>query len=295
MVKKIIMDLDLSKTSGLDCIPLVALKNCELEISYILAELFNKCLKESCFPDCCKVSSVFPVFKNFRERFAGKNYHPVSLFSVVSKVFEKLVNTGIVDHLGKCGLFSDFENGFRSSQSTSGLLTVVSDRIARAFNRSGLLELWHLIYPRLLTWFGMVVYFTNVGLGEFQVRYLALFHLFSVVDGFEWFWMESLHRSIQLVMEFHKGPLLVLHFSSCILMTLLMVLSMELVSMLMILLFILGVIRHLICGDSLSWFLNLNLIYGALWTRVGSGLLISMLGKLSWFHSTGLITIGLLM
>ena len=113
----------------------------------------------------------------------------------------------------------------------------------------------------------MVVYFTNLGLGEFQVRYLVSFLLFSVVDGFEWFWMESLHRSIQLVLEFRKGPLLVLHFSSCILMTLLIVLSVVLVSMLMILLFILGVIRHLICDDSLSWFLNLNLIYGALWAN----------------------------
>ena len=58
-------------------------------------------------------------------------------FFVVSKVFEKLVNNGIVDHLGKCGLFSDFQNGFRSSRSNADLLTVVSDRIARAFNRSG--------------------------------------------------------------------------------------------------------------------------------------------------------------
>ena len=52
MVKKIIMNLDLSKTSGLDCIPLVVLKNCELKLSYILAEIFNKFLKKSCFPDC---------------------------------------------------------------------------------------------------------------------------------------------------------------------------------------------------------------------------------------------------
>ena len=55
---------------------------------------------------------------------------------MVSKVFEKLVNTRIVDHLEKCGLFSDFQYGFRSSQLTANLLTVVSDRIARAFNRS---------------------------------------------------------------------------------------------------------------------------------------------------------------
>ena len=55
---------------------------------------------------------------------------------MVSKVFEKLVNNRIVDHLEKYGLFSDFQYGFRSSRSTADLLTVVSDRIARAFNRS---------------------------------------------------------------------------------------------------------------------------------------------------------------
>ena len=56
---------------------------------------------------------------------------------MVSRVFEKLVNNKIVDHLEKCGLFSDFQYGFRSSRSTADLLTVVSDKIARAFNRSG--------------------------------------------------------------------------------------------------------------------------------------------------------------
>ena len=92
------------------------------------------CLKESCFPDCWKVSLVVPVFKNVEERSTAKNYRrPVSLFSVVSKVFEELVNNRIVDHLEKCGLFSDFQYGFRSSRSTAYLLTVVSDRISRAF------------------------------------------------------------------------------------------------------------------------------------------------------------------
>ena len=130
------MNLDLSKASGPDCIPVV-LRNCEPELSYILAELFNKCLKECCFPDFWKVSSVVPVFKNVGESSTAKNYHPVSLLSVVSKVFEKLVNSRIVDHLEKYGLFSDFQYGFRSSWSTANLLTVVSDRIARAFNRPG--------------------------------------------------------------------------------------------------------------------------------------------------------------
>ena len=102
-----------------------------------------------------------------------------ALLSVVSKVFEKLVNNRIVDHLEKCGLFSDFQYGFRSSRSTADLLTVVSDRIARAFNRSGATQAVTLDISK--AGFGLLVFFTNLGLIEFQVRYSALFLLFSVI------------------------------------------------------------------------------------------------------------------
>ena len=46
--KNIITDVDLSKASGPDYIPVVVLKNCNPEFSYILVELFYMCLKESC-------------------------------------------------------------------------------------------------------------------------------------------------------------------------------------------------------------------------------------------------------
>ena len=52
LFKKAITKLDSSKASGPDCIPVVVLKNCEPELSYILGELFSKCLKRYCFPDC---------------------------------------------------------------------------------------------------------------------------------------------------------------------------------------------------------------------------------------------------
>ena len=93
LVKKIVTNLDLSRASGLDCIPVVVLKKCEPELSYILAQLYNVCLKESCFPDCWKVSSAVPVFKNVGEWYMIKNYRTLSLLSVVSKFFKKL------DHL----------------------------------------------------------------------------------------------------------------------------------------------------------------------------------------------------
>ena len=73
------MNLDLSKASGPDCIPVVILKNCEPELSYILAEFFSNCLKESRFPDCWKISWMVPVFKNIGEKSTAKNY-PILVF-----------------------------------------------------------------------------------------------------------------------------------------------------------------------------------------------------------------------
>ena len=98
MSKKVITNLDSSMAPSLDCIPVVVLKNWEPELSFMLTKLFNICLEKSCFPDCWKVSSVVPVFKNVGERSTAKNYYPFSLPSVVSKVFEKRVNS-IFDHL----------------------------------------------------------------------------------------------------------------------------------------------------------------------------------------------------
>ena len=118
MIKKVIMNLDSSKTSCPDCIPLVVFKNCEFELSCILAELFNMCLKKSCFPDCWKVPSVVSVSKTVGESSAAKNYRPFSLLSVVSKVFEKLINNRLIDHLENCGLFFWFQVWFDRSNKT---------------------------------------------------------------------------------------------------------------------------------------------------------------------------------
>ena len=106
---------------------MVVLKNFKPELSYILAEVFNRCLKESCFPNYWKFSPVVSIFK--KERSTTKNYCPNNL-PVVSKLFEKLVNNRIVDHLEQC------VTSFMSSQSAVDLLTVVFDETAGAFNRS---------------------------------------------------------------------------------------------------------------------------------------------------------------
>ena len=53
--------------------------------------------------------------------------------------------------------------------------------MARAFNRTGATRAVTLEYPRLLTEFGMMVYFTNVR------NFRSVIGLFSVIGGFRWF------------------------------------------------------------------------------------------------------------
>ena len=80
MVKKVITNLDSSKASGPDCIPVVVVRNYEPKLSYMLAELLNKFWKQSLFPDSWKLSLLVSVFKNVRERSIAKNYDLVSFF-----------------------------------------------------------------------------------------------------------------------------------------------------------------------------------------------------------------------
>ena len=190
--------------------------------------------------------------------------------------------------------FSDFQYGFRSSRSTAYLLTVVSDRIARAFNTSGATRAVALDISKAFdrVWYAGILYkLKSYGISG---------QIFGLISSF----LSNKRLGVVLVGKTTQeyavnagvpqgsilGP-----FSCCILMTFLMILSVILLFMLMILLSIQSVIRNLICGNNLNWLLNLNLIYETLWIGVRSGLLFSMMGKLSWFRLTGLITMVRLM
>ena len=184
------------------------------------------------------------VFESVGEKRTAKNCRTVSLFSAVSKVFEKFANDRIFDHLEKCGRFSDFQHGFESSSSTADLLTV-----ARAFNRSGATGVVALTIPKASdrVWHAALLHKlkSHVISGQifgFISSFLRPRRLRVILDG-------SLHKNTKLMLEFLKDLFLVLHFSFYTLMIFLM-LSIILLSMLMILVSALSVIRYLNCGDN---------------------------------------------
>ena len=217
---------------------------------------------------------------------------------MVSKVFEKLVNNRIVDHLEKCGLFSDFQYGFRSSWSTADLLTVVSDRIARAFNRSGATlavaldiskafdMVWHAGLLHKLRSYGISGQIFGLIFSFLSNRLLGV-----VLDGKP---SQEYPVNAGVLQGSILGPALFLLYINNLPDDIICDIAIY-ADELMILLSILSVIRHLICSNNLNWLLNLNLFYETLWTGVRSGLLTSMLGKLSWFRLTGVVTMVLLM
>ena len=148
------------------------------------------------------------------------------IHTIALNIFVTQVNTWevkLLEWLQHFRMYFKHSYGFRSSRSTTDLLTIVSDRIATAFNRSGATQ--SVAFDISKAGFDMLVFFTNLRLMDCLVRYLALFLLFSAIDGFEWFWMEILYKNNQLMLDFLKVPFLVLHFYYYTLMIFLMMLS----------------------------------------------------------------------
>ena len=132
------------------------------------------------------------------------------------------------------GFFSNFQYGFRSTRSTADLLTVVSDRISKAFNRS---EATRDVALDIFKAFNISRLSQTQVLWNFRSDTWSYIFFSPVIHGFGWFWMVSFNKMIQLMLEFLKGSFL-------------MMLSVILLSMLRILPSALYVIRHLIYGNN---------------------------------------------
>ena len=140
------------------------------ELSCMLPELFNMCWKEYCFSDGWKFSSVVPVLGMFGRGLQLKTTVVANLLSILKSLTNLLISSKNV-------AFFYFKHGFRSSHSTINLLTAASDKTGRAFSRSRDTQAVALDTSKAFD--RVLVFFTNSRLMDFQVRYLALYSVFS--------------------------------------------------------------------------------------------------------------------
>ncbi|KAK4327801.1 hypothetical protein Pmani_001749 [Petrolisthes manimaculis] len=119
-VEHLLRAVDVRKASGPDDV-----SHCSSELAGPLTEVFTSCIQENTWPSIWKEARVVPVHKR-KSRTNPANYRPISLLSVVGKIFERIVVQTLTHHLDDESLLSNQKFGFRSGRSTSDLLMLLS-------------------------------------------------------------------------------------------------------------------------------------------------------------------------
>ena len=104
------------KSMGIDHIPSIVLKSCATVLCEPVYHLFTLCLSQSYIPPEWKIHCVTPIFKS-GDKVSVKNYRPVSLLCIISKVFERIVFDKIYDHIASFIICSE-QYGFMRKRST---------------------------------------------------------------------------------------------------------------------------------------------------------------------------------
>ena len=127
-VSKILHSMSSSKATGLDEIPAKYLNDGSSVISKLLTHIINLSITTGSIPDDLKMARIVPLYKKNSKTHVG-NYRLISVLSVISKVFEKVVFMQLSDYLSENRLLYEFQSGFRSSYSTDTCLIHLTDYI----------------------------------------------------------------------------------------------------------------------------------------------------------------------
>ena len=98
------------------------------QISILLSDLINSSFPTGTFPTKLKVSKVNPLHKK-GSHLDPNNYRPISLLSVFSKIYEKVLYARLYKFLENSQLFYSKQFGFRSNHSTNYVLTNITETI----------------------------------------------------------------------------------------------------------------------------------------------------------------------
>ena len=133
-VEKLLKNLDVNKALGPDNISPYVLKKCASQLAIPLAQLFNTCTDQQVWPKAWKRARVVATHKK-KSRTCVENYRPISLLSVVGKIYEKILAKTLTNHLEKHHLLSMKQFGFRKERSTADLLLQITSSWNKSLDR----------------------------------------------------------------------------------------------------------------------------------------------------------------
>ena len=92
------------------------LKETAAQICIPLSVIFSRSLEEGQLPSDWKVANIVPIHKK-GDKFVPTNYRPVSLTSVISKLFEGIIHYSMINHLYENKLITEHQHGFVPKKS----------------------------------------------------------------------------------------------------------------------------------------------------------------------------------
>ena len=135
-IKKLLDDVDPSKSHGPDEVPGRLLKLLSAEVSPCLKLVFSASLHQGILPRAWKQAIVTPLFKK-GDRTNPSNYRPISLTCICCKTLEHILHTNIMSHFSNYSILSDTQFGFRKNYSAELQLIKVSHDLAYSLNNKG--------------------------------------------------------------------------------------------------------------------------------------------------------------
>ena len=111
------------------------IKICSESLTVLLKIIFEQSPKEVRFPKIWKKANVVPVHKN-EDKNLLKNYHPISLLSIFSKIFERVIYNSLFDHFQRNKLFTSSQSGFLLDDSRTAQLLSIIHEIQTAFDNN---------------------------------------------------------------------------------------------------------------------------------------------------------------
>jgi exonuclease III len=131
-----ITNLNEFKAEGLDGVSPKLVKESAVFIAAPLTNIINRSIQDSIVPAKMKSAKVLPIYKNKGSKVSVNNYRPISILPIYSKIFEKIINLQIQNHLGTENIISEFQYGFQRKKGTHDALIKFVSNAFNALNSS---------------------------------------------------------------------------------------------------------------------------------------------------------------